>query len=160
MHVTVGLSHSSLRPRGLQHARLPCPLPTPGAYSNSCPSSWWCHPTISSSVLKSVNPKGNQSWIFIGKTDAEAPILWPPDAKNWLIGKDPDAGKDWRQKEKWMTEIITGEDRSMFVCIDHLGRLSYLSSLFFGTLHSNGGIFPFLLCLSLHFFSQLFVRPP
>ena len=44
------------------------------------------------------NPKGNQSWLFIGKTDAEAetPILWPPDAKNWLIGKDPNAGKDWR----------------------------------------------------------------
>ena len=48
-----------------------------------------------------VNRKGNQSWIFIGKTDAEAetPILWPPDAKNWLIGKDPDAGKEWRQEE-------------------------------------------------------------
>ena len=55
--------------------------------------------------MKPVDPKGNQSWIFIGKTDAEAetPILWPPDAKNWLIGKDPDAGKDWRQ-EKGMTE--------------------------------------------------------
>ena len=53
-----------------------------------------------------VNPKGNQSWIFIGRTDAEAeaPILWPPDAKSWLIGKDPDAGKDWRQEEKWTTE--------------------------------------------------------
>ena len=53
-----------------------------------------------------VNPKGNQSWIFIGRTDAEAeaPILWPPDAKNWHIGKDPDAGKDWRQEEKGMTE--------------------------------------------------------
>ena len=52
--------------------------------------------------IKPVNPKGNQSWIFIGRTDAEAetPILWPPDAKNWLIGKDPDAGKDWRQEEK------------------------------------------------------------
>ena len=52
------------------------------------------------------NPKGNQSWIFIGKTDAEAeaPILWPPDKKNWLIRKDPDAGKDWRQEEKRMTE--------------------------------------------------------
>ena len=48
--------------------------------------------------LKPVNPKGNQPWIFIGRTDAEAPILWPPDAKSWLIGKDPDAGKDWRQK--------------------------------------------------------------
>ena len=55
---------------------------------------------------KPINPKGNQSWIFIGRTDAEAevPILWPPDAKNWLIGKDPDAGKDWRQEEKGMTE--------------------------------------------------------
>ena len=49
--------------------------------------------------------EGNiQSWIFIGRTDAEAPILWPPDAKNWLIGKDPDAGKDWKQEEKGTTE--------------------------------------------------------
>ena len=56
--------------------------------------------------IKLVNPKGNQSWIFIGKTDAEAevPILWLPDSKNWLIGKDPDAGKDWRQGEKGTTE--------------------------------------------------------
>ena len=55
---------------------------------------------------KPVNPQGNQSWIFIGRTDAEAetPILWQPDAKNWLTGKDPDAGKDWRQEEKRMTE--------------------------------------------------------
>ena len=53
--------------------------------------------------VKPVNPKGNQPWIFIGKTNAEAPILWPPDAKNWLIGKDTDAGKDWRQ-EKGTTE--------------------------------------------------------
>ena len=56
--------------------------------------------------IQSVNPKGNQSWIFIGRTDAEAeaPILWPPDAKNWLTGKDPDAGKDWRQEEKGTIE--------------------------------------------------------
>ena len=57
--------------------------------------------------IKPVNPKGNRSWIFIGKTDAEAEaealILWPPDMKNWLLGKDHDAGKDWRQ-EKGMTE--------------------------------------------------------
>ena len=55
---------------------------------------------------KPVNTKENQSWIFIGRTDAEAeaPILWPPDAKNWLTGKDFDAGKDWRQEEKGMTE--------------------------------------------------------
>ena len=52
--------------------------------------------------IQPVNPKGNQSWIFIGSADAEAktPILWPPDARNWLIWKDPDAGKDWRQEEK------------------------------------------------------------
>ena len=56
--------------------------------------------------IQSINPKGNQSWIFIGRTDAEAaaPILWPPDARNWLTGKDPDVGKDWRQEEKGMTE--------------------------------------------------------
>ena len=54
--------------------------------------------------IKPVNPKGYQPWIFIGKTDAEAPIHWPPDAKSQLIRKDPDAGKDWRQEEKGMTE--------------------------------------------------------
>ena len=56
--------------------------------------------------IKPVNPTGNQSWIFIGRTDAEAegPILWPPDAKNWLTGKDPDAGKDWRQEDKGTPE--------------------------------------------------------
>ena len=56
--------------------------------------------------IKPVNPKGNKSWIFIGRTDAEAeiPILWPPDAKNWLIGKDPHAGKDWRREEKGTTK--------------------------------------------------------
>ena len=56
--------------------------------------------------IKPVNPKGNQPWIFIRRTDAEAeaPILWPPDAENQLIGKDPDAGKDWRLEEKGTTE--------------------------------------------------------
>ena len=56
--------------------------------------------------IKPVNPKGNQSWIFIRRSDAEADatILWPPDAKNWLTGKDPDAVQDWRQEEKWATE--------------------------------------------------------
>ena len=59
------------------------------------------HP-LNSKEIKPVNPKGNQPWIFIGGTDAEteAPILWPPDAKSWLNGKDPDAGKDWGQEEK------------------------------------------------------------
>ena len=57
-------------------------------------------------VIRPVHPKGNQSWIFIGRTDAKAetPILWPPDAKNWLIGKDTDAGKDWRREEKGTAE--------------------------------------------------------
>ena len=56
--------------------------------------------------IKPIHPKGNQSWIFIGRTDADAetPILWPPDVKNWLIWKDPDARKDWRREEKGTTE--------------------------------------------------------
>ena len=56
--------------------------------------------------IQRAHPKGNQSWIFFGRTDAEAEasVFWPPDSKNWLIGKDPDAGKDWRWEEKGMTE--------------------------------------------------------
>ena len=79
--------------------------------------SWepnWCFWTVVLAIespldckdIQPVHPKRNQPWIFIGRTDSEAetPILWPPDAKNWLIGKDPDAGKDWRHEEKGMTE--------------------------------------------------------
>ena len=169
--LSVQFSHSvvsdSLRPHGLQHARPPCPSSTPRACSNSCPSSQWCHPTISSSVIpfssclqsfpasgafqisqfftsggQSVGvsasawvlPMNIQDWFplgltgvisllfkgmhrwspkslhnflnYIGRADAEAevPILRPPDAKNWLIRKDPDAGKDWRQEEKGTPE--------------------------------------------------------
>ena len=85
-----------------------------------CKESWapksWCFWTVvlektleSPLDCKEIQPvhlKRNQSWIFIGRTDAEAeaPILWPPYVKNWLIGKDPDAGKDWRWEEKGMTE--------------------------------------------------------
>ena len=54
--------------------------------------------------IQPVHPKGNESWIFIGRTDAEAPILWPPDAKSQFIGKDPDAEKDWGQEEKGTAE--------------------------------------------------------
>ena len=56
--------------------------------------------------IQPVHPKRDQSWVFMGRTDVEAetPILWPPDAKSWLTGKDPDTGKDWRQEEKGMTE--------------------------------------------------------
>ena len=71
--------------------------------------------------IKTVHPKGNQSWVFIGKTDAEAetPILWPPDVKSWLIWKDPGAGKDWRQEEKgqqrmrWLDGITDTMDMSL-----------------------------------------------
>ena len=65
--------------------------------------SWEC---LGWKEIKPVNPNGNQPWIFIGRTDteAEAPIFWPHDGKNWLIRKDPDAGKDWRQEMKGMTE--------------------------------------------------------
>ena len=76
----------------------------------------WCFQTVvlekilesplDSKEIKSVNLKGNQTWIFTGGTgaEAEAPMLWPPDAKNWLTGKDPVAGKVWWQEEKWVTE--------------------------------------------------------
>ena len=61
---------------------------------------------LDSKEIQPVNPKGNQPWIFIGRTDAEAeaPRLWPSDAKSWFTGKDPDAGKDWRQEEKGTPE--------------------------------------------------------
>ena len=70
---------------------------------------WWWRRLLSPLDCKEiqlVHPKGNQSWVFIGRNDAKAetPILWPPDVKSWLIWKDPDAGKDWGQKEKGMTE--------------------------------------------------------
>ena len=59
---------------------------------------------LNSKEIKPVNPKENQPWIFIGKMDAEAPTFWLPDAKSQVTGKDPDAGKDWRQKEKEVAE--------------------------------------------------------
>ena len=70
-------------------------------------SELWCWRTLESPLeckIQPVNPKGNQSWIFIGRTKVEAPILCPRDVKNWLTGKDPDAGKDWWEEEKGMTE--------------------------------------------------------
>ena len=91
----------------------------------------WCFQTVvlektlesplDNKETTSVNPKGNQSWIFMGRTDAEAEtaILWPPDTKNWLIGKDPDAGKDWGQEEKgqqrmrWWDDITDSMDMSL-----------------------------------------------
>ena len=85
-------------------------------YKESWAPKNWCFWTVvlektlespfDSKEIQPVHRKGNQSWIIIGRTvaEAEAPILWPPDLKNWLIGKDPDAGKDWRWEEMGMTE--------------------------------------------------------
>ena len=79
------------------------------------PKNWWLWTVVlektlenplDSKEIQKVHPKEDQSWIFIGRTDTEAetPILWPPDTKSWLFGRDPDAGNDWREEEKWMTE--------------------------------------------------------
>ena len=85
-------------------------------YKESWAPKNWCFWTVmlektlesplNSKEIQPVHPKGNQSWLFTGRTDAEAetPILWPPDEKSWLVWKDPDAGKDWRQEEKGTTE--------------------------------------------------------
>ena len=100
-----------------------------------CEESWapknWCFGTVvlektlesplDCKEIQLVHPKGNQSWIFTGRTDVEAetPILWPPDAKNWLIGKDPGAGKDWRWKRRgwermrWLDGITDSMDMSL-----------------------------------------------
>ena len=59
---------------------------------------------LESKQIKPVSSKGNQPWIFTGRTEAEDPVLWPPDVKSWLLGKDPDAGKDWEQEDKGVTE--------------------------------------------------------
>ena len=75
--------------------------------------------------IQPVHPKGDQYWVFIGRTDVEAetPILWPPDAKSWLIGKDPDAGKDWGQEVKGMTEDEDGITDSMDMGLGGLREL-------------------------------------
>ena len=89
-------------------------------YKESWAPKNWCFWTVvlaktlesplDSKEIQLVHPKGNQSWIFVGKTDAEdeAPILWPPDAKNWLIWKDPDAGKDWKWEKGTTEEEMVG----------------------------------------------------
>ena len=101
-------------------------------YKESWAPKNWCFWTVvlektlesplDSKEIQPVHPKGDQSWIFIGRTDvvAEAPILWPPDVKSWLIGKDPSAGKDWTQEEKgqqvrmrWLDGITDSMDMSL-----------------------------------------------
>ena len=80
---------------------------------NWAPKNWYFQTVVLEKTLESpldckqikpVNPKENKPGIFIGRTDAKAPVIWPPDAESWLIGKDPDAGKDWVQEEQGMTE--------------------------------------------------------
>ena len=97
----------------------------------------WCFETVvlekslesplDSKEIKPVSLKGNQLWIFIGRTDAEAeaPILWPPDVKGWPTGKDPDAGKDWRQEEKGATEdeMVDGIIDSMDMSLSKLWEI-------------------------------------
>ena len=102
-------------------------------YKESWMQKNWCFWTVvlekalesplDSKEIKSVHPKGNQSWVFIGRTDAEAetPIFWPPDVKSWLIWKDPDAGKDWGQEERgiqrmrWLDGITDSMDMGLGV---------------------------------------------
>ena len=112
-------------------------------YKESWTLKTWCFWTVAlektlespldCKCIKPVNSKGNQSkgnqsWIFIGSTDAEAkiPILWPPDVKNWLIGKDPDAGKDWRhhwlELHEFGQAVAVGDGQGRLVCCSPWGR--------------------------------------
>ena len=100
------------------------------------PKNWYFWTVVLEKTLESpldckeiepVHPKGNQPWILIGRTDAKAetPIIWPPDSKNWLIWKDPNAGKDWRREEKGMTEdeMLDGITDSMDMSLRKLLEL-------------------------------------
>ena len=120
-------------------------------YKESWAPKNWCFWTVvlekilesplDSKEIQPVHSKGNQSWVFIGRTDAEAdtPILWPPDAKNWLIWKDPDAGNDWRQEEKgtaqdemvgWHHGLNGLEfEQALELVMDTLGRPGMLQSM-------------------------------
>ena len=98
-------------------------------YKESWASKNWCFWTVvlektlesllDIKEIQPVHPKRNQSWVFIGRTEAETPILWPPDGKSWFIGKEPDAGKDWGHEEegvrrmKWLDGLTDSMDKSL-----------------------------------------------
>ena len=103
---------------------------------NCAPKKWWFWTVVLEKIFESpldckeiqpAHPKVNWSWIFIRRTDAEGetPVLWPTDTKNWLIGKDPDAGKNWRQEEKETTkdEILDGISNSMNMRLSKLQEM-------------------------------------
>ena len=104
--------------------------------------------SLDSKEILPVNLKGNQSWIFIGRTDAEAevPILWPPNAKSWLIRKDPDAGKDWRQEKKGTIEdemigwTLDGHEFEHCRCWWWTGKTGMLQSMRLQSVRSNWAI--------------------
>ena len=91
-------------------------------HEEGCTLKNWCFPTVvldsfesslNSTEIKPTNPKGYQPWIFVGRTDAEAPVLWPPDVKSRLIGKDPGVEKDWGQRVGWLDDVISSVDMSL-----------------------------------------------
>ena len=94
---------------------------------------------LDSKESKQVSPKGNQPWIFIGRTDAkdEAPILWPPDMKSQLIGKDPDGRKDWRQEEKGVTEeeMVGWHHHSMDMSLNQFWEIVKNSEVWWAAVH-------------------------
>ena len=105
-----------------EHQRIDGAFPTPTVVLEKTPES-----ALDSKETQPVHPKGSQSWIVIGRTDAEAetPILWPFDVKNWLLRKDPDAGKDWIQEKKWRQRMsyLYGITDSMDISLNKLHEL-------------------------------------
>ena len=121
------LSESYPQPEQNWNPRIqgPCGLP----FSLLTPYFWFPCMTLESPLdckeIQPVHPKRDQSWLFFGKTDAEAetPVLWPPHAMSWLIGKDPVAGRDWGQEEKGMTDEMAGWHHSMDMNLSELQEL-------------------------------------